>query len=192
METPNGKVIIFSAPSGAGKSTLVQHLLGRFPELEFSISATSRAPRGAEVDGREYYFLSPDAFGAAVARDEFAEWEEVYAGTCYGTLNSELERIWQKGHTIVFDIDVKGGVNLKKQFGDRALSIFVMPPSVDELRKRLEGRGTETPETIAKRIGKAELEMTFAPQFDRIIINDNLQEAMHETEQVVGSFLNHE
>ena len=134
----NGKIIIFSAPSGSGKSTLIGHLLKRFPQLEFSISATSRAPRGSEVNGKEYYFLTNEEFKNKVAAGEFVEWEEVYAGTCYGTLRSELKRIWDKGHVIVFDVDVKGGVNLKKIFGDDALSIFIMPPSVEELRRRLE------------------------------------------------------
>ena len=137
----NGKIIIFSAPSGSGKSTLIGHLLKRFPQLEFSISATSRAPRGSEVNGKEYYFLTNEEFKNKVAAGEFVEWEEVYAGTCYGTLRSELKRIWDKGHVIVFDVDVKGGVNLKKIFGDDALSIFIMPPSVEELRRRLEKRG---------------------------------------------------
>ena len=161
----NGKIIIFSAPSGAGKSTLIGHLLKRFPQLEFSISATSRAPRGSEVNGKEYYFLSNEEFKNKVAAGEFVEWEEVYAGTCYGTLRSELKRIWDKGHVIVFDVDVKGGVNLKKIFGADALSIFIMPPSVEELRRRLEKRGTDAPETIAKRVAKAEEEITYAPLF---------------------------
>lgn len=185
----NGKIIIFSAPSGAGKSTLIGHLLERFPQLEFSISATSRAPRGSEVNGKEYYFLSNEEFKNKVAAGEFVEWEEVYAGTCYGTLRSELERIWNKGHVIVFDVDVKGGVNLKKIFGDDALSIFIMPPSVEELRRRLEKRGTDAPETIAKRVAKAEEEITYAPLFDKIVVNDSLETAIADAIRITESFI---
>lgn len=185
----NGKIIIFSAPSGAGKSTLIGHLLERFPQLEFSISATSRAPRGSEVNGKEYYFLTNEEFKNKVAAGEFVEWEEVYAGTCYGTLRSELKRIWDKGHVIVFDVDVKGGVNLKKIFGDDALSIFVMPPSVEELRRRLEKRGTDTPETIAKRVAKAEEEITYAPLFDKIVVNDSLETAIADATRITESFI---
>ncbi len=185
----NGKIIIFSAPSGSGKSTLIGHLLKRFPQLEFSISATSRAPRGSEVNGKEYYFLSNEEFKNKVAAGEFVEWEEVYAGTCYGTLRSELKRIWDKGHVIVFDVDVKGGVNLKKIFGDDALSIFIMPPSVEELRRRLEKRGTDTPETIAKRVAKAEEEITYAPLFDKIVVNDSLETAIADATRITESFI---
>lgn len=185
----NGKIIIFSAPSGSGKSTLIGHLLKRFPQLEFSISATSRAPRGSEVNGKEYYFLSNEEFKNKVAAGEFVEWEEVYTGTCYGTLRSELKRIWDKGHVIVFDVDVKGGVNLKKIFGDDALSIFIMPPSVEELRRRLEKRGTDTPETIAKRVAKAEEEITYAPLFDKIVVNDSLETAIADATRITESFI---
>ncbi|HJB85681.1 MAG TPA: guanylate kinase [Candidatus Alistipes merdigallinarum] len=185
----NGKIIIFSAPSGSGKSTLIGHLLKRFPQLEFSISATSRAPRGSEVNGKEYYFLSNEEFKNKVAAGEFVEWEEVYAGTCYGTLRSELKRIWDKGHVIVFDVDVKGGVNLKKIFGDDALSIFIMPPSVEELRRRLEKRGTDAPETIAKRVAKAEEEITYAPLFDKIVVNDSLETAVADAIRITESFI---
>ena len=185
----NGKIIIFSAPSGSGKSTLIGHLLKRFPQLEFSISATSRAPRGSEVNGKEYYFLTNEEFKNKVAAGEFVEWEEVYAGTCYGTLRSELKRIWDKGHVIVFDVDVKGGVNLKKIFGDDALSIFIMPPSVEELRRRLEKRGTDTPETIAKRVAKAEEEITYAPMFDKIVVNDSLETAIADATRITESFI---
>lgn len=185
----NGKIIIFSAPSGSGKSTLIGHLLERFPQLEFSISATSRAPRGSEVNGKEYYFLSNEEFKNKVAAGEFVEWEEVYAGTCYGTLRSELKRIWDKGHVIVFDVDVKGGVNLKKIFGDDALSIFIMPPSVEELRRRLEKRGTDTPETIAKRVAKAEEEITYAPLFDKIVVNDSLETAIADATRITETFI---
>ena len=153
-----GKVVIFSAPSGAGKSTIIGRLLEKFPRLEFSISCTSRPPRGKEVHGREYYFLSNDEFKARAGAGEFVEWEEVYPGTCYGTLRSEVDRIWEKGSVIVFDVDVKGGVNLKKTFGASALSVFIMPPSVEELRRRLVGRGTDSAETIEKRVAKAEQE----------------------------------
>ena len=185
----NGKIIIFSAPSGSGKSTLIGHLLKRFPQLECSISATSRAPRGSEVNGKEYYFLTNEEFKNKVAAGEFVEWEEVYAGTCYGTLHSELKRIWDKGHVIVFDVDVKGGVNLKKIFGDDALSIFIMPPSVEELRRRLEKRGTDTPETIAKRVAKAEEEITYAPLFDKIVVNDSLETAIADATRITESFI---
>lgn len=185
----NGKIIIFSAPSGSGKSTLIGHLLKRFPQLEFSISATSRAPRGSEVNGKEYYFLTNEEFKNKVAAGEFVEWEEVYVGTCYGTLRSELKRIWDKGHVIVFDVDVKGGVNLKKIFGDDALSIFIMPPSVEELRRRLEKRGTDTPETIAKRVAKAEEEITYAPLFDKIVVNDSLETAIADATRITESFI---
>ena len=185
----NGKIIIFSAPSGSGKSTLIGHLLKRFPQLEFSISATSRAPRGSEVNGKEYYFLTNEEFKNKVAAGEFVEWEEVYAGTCYGTLRSELKRIWDKGHVIVFDVDVKGGVNLKKIFGDDALSIFIMPPSVEELRRRLEKRGTDTPETIAKRVAKAEEEITYAPLFDKIVVNDSLETAIANATRITECFI---
>ena len=145
-----GKVIIFSAPSGSGKTTIVRRLLARYPQLEFSISATSRAPRGEERDGTDYYFLPQEEFMRAVAENRFVEWEEVYEGTCYGTLRSEVERIWQRGHVIVFDVDVLGGINLKRIFGGDACSVFIMPPSVEELRRRLEGRGTDAPEVIER------------------------------------------
>lgn len=183
------KVLIFSAPSGAGKSTIVNHLLGIFPQLEFSVSATSRAPRGSEVDGREYYFLSPDEFARKVERGEFIEWEEVYSGSCYGTLRSELDRIWSKGHVVVFDIDVKGGLNVKKLLGDKALTIFIMPPSTEELRRRLESRGTDSVEAIEKRLAKAQEEITYAEHYDKVIVNDRLEEACKEAEEVVSRFL---
>jgi guanylate kinase len=184
------KVIIFSAPSGAGKSTVVNHLLGLYPELEFSISATSRAPRGQEKHGVEYYFFTSDEFRSMIAEDKFVEYEEVYAGSFYGTLRSEVERIWAKGHAIVFDIDVQGGVNLKKIFGDKALSIFIQAPSVEILRTRLVGRGTDTEEAIERRVAKAASEMEFAAgKFDYTLINDDLQTALAEAENVVKGFL---
>lgn len=186
----SNKVVIFSAPSGAGKSTVVNHLLGMHPELEFSISATSRAPRGQEQHGVEYYFFTADEFRQMIAEDKFVEYEEVYAGSFYGTLKSEVERIWAKGHTIIFDIDVQGGVNLKRIFGDQALSVFIQAPSVEVLRERLIGRGTDTEEAIRKRVAKAASEMEFAAgKFDYTLINDDLQTALAEAERVVGGFL---
>lgn len=185
-----GKVIIFSAPSGSGKTTIVHRLLERYPQVEFSISATSRAPRGAERDGVDYYFLSQEAFAAAVAEGRFVEWEEVYKGTCYGTLRSEVERIWQKGHVIVFDVDVLGGINLKRIFGQDACSVFIMPPSVEELRRRLEGRGTDSPEAIDRRVAKAEFELTKAPEFDHTVVNDRLDDAVEETCAILDAFIN--
>ena len=184
-----GKVIIFSAPSGSGKTTIVHRLLERYPQLEFSISATSRAPRGAERDGVDYYFLSQEAFAAAVAEGRFVEWEEVYKGTCYGTLRSEVERIWAKGNIIVFDVDVIGGINLKRSFGDDACSIFVMPPSIGELRRRLVCRGTDAPEVIDRRVAKAEFELTKAPEFDHVIVNDCLDDAVCGTCSVLDQFI---
>ncbi len=185
----NNKVLIFSAPSGAGKSTIVNHLLEVFPSLEFSVSATSRAPRGEERNGREYYFLSAEEFASRVASGDFIEWEEVYSGSCYGTLKSELDRIWAEGHVVVFDIDVQGGLNIKKLFGEQALSVFIMPPSVDELRRRLEGRGTDTPEAIERRVAKAESEMAQADRYDKIIVNDSLDTALAEAEDTVRKFI---
>lgn len=184
-----GKLLIFSAPSGSGKTTIVQRILPKFPELEFSISATSRQPRGVEQNGVDYYFFSSEEFAKAVEADRFVEWEEVYAGTCYGTLRSELERIWSKGHTIVFDVDVVGGINLKEIFGDEACSIFVMPPSIEVLRQRLEGRGTDTSETIDKRIAKASFEIEKAPQFDKVVVNDDLETAVTECVEIISEFL---
>ncbi len=185
-----GKVLIFSAPSGSGKSTVVGHILSRRDDIEFSVSATSRPPRGQEQDGREYYFLSVDEFRRRIAEDMFVEYQEVYEGRFYGTLKSEVERIWAKGHAIAFDVDVKGGVNLKKYFGDNALSVFIQAPSVEELRRRLVGRGTDSPEEIDRRIAKASEEMTYAPKFDRILVNDDLATALAEADAMVDDFLN--
>ncbi len=182
------KVIIFSAPSGAGKSTIVGHLLKKFPFLEFSISATSRKPRGEEVDGVHYYFFTTDQFESKIKNGEFVEYEEVYAGSYYGTLRSEVKRIWDKGHIIVFDIDVKGGVNLKKLYNENAMAVFIQPPTVETLRERLVSRGTDSPEAIEKRVAKAAEELTYAEHFDKIIINDNLNEALAEAEQIVEAF----
>lgn len=184
-----GKLIIFSAPSGAGKTTIVKALIDKFPRLEFSISATSRPPRGNERQGRDYYFYTPEEFDRVVAEDLFVEWEEVYAGVKYGTLRSEVERIWARGNVILFDVDVKGGLHLKSIFGDRALAIFVMPPSVGELRSRLVCRNTEAPEVIEKRISKAEHELSFANMFDKIVVNDNLQKAIDEVEELILDFI---
>lgn len=186
-----GKLIIFSAPSGSGKSTLVKHLMEQ-PDADFafSISCTSRAPRGDEQHGKEYYFLSPEEFRQRIANDEFLEYEEVYNDKFYGTLKSEVERLSDEGHTVIFDVDVKGGVNIKKFYGDRALSIFVQPPSIEELSRRLHNRGTDAEEVIQTRLDKAEYELTFAPQFDRIIVNDDLDTAKAEVVKVVSEFLN--
>lgn len=186
----SNKVIIFSAPSGAGKSTIVNHLLNIYPELEFSISATSRAPRGEEKHGVEYYFFTSDEFRDLIAKDSFVEHEEVYPGSFYGTLRSEVDRIWAKGNTIIFDIDVQGGVNLKRIFGEQAFSIFIQAPSVDILRERLVGRGTDTAEAIEKRVAKAASEMEFAAgKFDYTLVNDDLNTALAEAEDIVGNFL---
>ena len=185
----SNKVIIFSAPSGSGKSTIVSHILKLHPEMEFSVSATSRAPRGQERNGIEYHFFTADEFRKMIAEDKFVEYEEVYAGSFYGTLKSEVQRIWDKGHVIIFDVDVTGGVNLKKYFGDKALSVFIQAPSVEELRKRLVARGTDSAEAIAKRVAKASEEMTYADKFDYILVNDDLQKAYAEAEKVVDDFL---
>ena len=182
------KVIIFSAPSGAGKSTIVRHLLTRFNCLEFSVSATSRAPRGQEQHGKDYYFFSTEEFETKISNGEFVEYEEVYKGSYYGTLKSEVERIWAKGNIIIFDIDVKGGVNLKKLYGDNALAVFIQPPSVEELRNRLVGRGTDSAEAIERRVAKATEELTYADKFDVVLINDNLEEALAQAEQMVAGF----
>jgi guanylate kinase len=184
-----GKLVIFSAPSGSGKTTIVRELLKRFNRFEFSISATSRQPRGQEQDGVDYYFLTNDEFRSRVERNEFVEWEEVYAGTCYGTLKSEMERIWNKGNVIVFDVDVMGGINLKRLFGDDACSIFIMPPSVEELERRLRGRGTDSEEVIQKRIAKAEFELSKSEAFDYTVVNDVLDEAVAEATQIIDNFL---
>ncbi len=186
----SNKVVIFSAPSGAGKSTIVNHLLGIHPELEFSISATSRAPRGQEQHGVEYYFYTADEFRRMIEEDKFVEHEEVYPGSFYGTLKSEVERIWAKGNTIIFDIDVQGGVNLKRIFGDQAFSVFIQAPSVEILRERLIGRGTDTAEAIEKRVAKAASEMEFAAgKFDYTLVNDDLATALNEAERIIGDFL---
>ena len=186
-----GKVFIFSAPSGAGKSTVVNYLLGQYPQqFEFSVSATSRAPRGEEKDGVEYYFISAERFRELIAQDAFVEYEEVYEDRFYGTLKSEVNRIWAKGHVIIFDVDVKGGVSLKKYFGDAALSVFIQAPSIEELRKRLIARATDPMDAIETRVAKAAEEMTYAPKFDKVLVNDDMQKAFKEAEELVDSFLN--
>lgn len=181
-----GKIIVLSAPSGTGKSTIIQRLL-QHPGLKlgFSISATSRSPRGTERNGVEYYFMSRQEFDDRVARDEFVEWEEVYAGTCYGTLRSEVERVTGQGRNLIMDIDVKGALNVKRCFGDRAVSIFILPPSLEELERRLRGRATDTEETIAKRLAKAEYELSFAPQFDCRVVNDDLDHASDQVRAII-------
>ena len=178
-------VLIVSAPSGGGKSTIVGHLLKTFNCFDFSVSATSRAPRGAEVHGKEYFFLSGAEFKSKVSTGEFVEHEEVYPGLFYGTLKSEVERIWGNGKIILFDIDVMGGMNLKKLYGDKALSLFIAPPSLETLRERLVKRGTDTPEAIEKRVAKAEKEMLYSGNFDKILINDDLQTALNEVEIII-------
>ena len=183
-------IYIFCAPSGSGKSTMVRHLLDRYPgKFELSISCTTRAPRGSEVNGKEYYFISTDEFEQRIARGEFIEYEQVYEGLYYGTLRAEIERIEQAGRAVIFDVDVKGGVNLKKYFGEQALSVFIQAPSVEVLRERLINRATDSMEEIEKRVAKAAEEMTYAPQFDRVLINDNLATAFREAEEMVDAFL---
>lgn len=185
-----GKLIIFSAPSGSGKSTLINYLMEQGLDLAFSVSCTSRAPRGTEKHGIEYYFLSPEEFRQRIADDEFLEYEEVYTDKFYGTLKSEVERLSEAGHIVVFDVDVKGGVNIKRFYGDRAMSIFVQPPSIDELSRRLHGRATDAEEVIAQRLAKAAEELTYAPQFDRIVVNDDLDRAKAELLNLVRDFIN--
>jgi guanylate kinase len=189
-----GKLIIFSAPSGSGKSTIVQWLMKEHPELKlyFSISCTSRSPRGTEQNGVEYFFISPEEFREKIAHDDFVEYEEVYTDRFYGTLKSQVEKQLLAGQNVVFDVDVKGGVNIKKFYGNEALSLFIQPPSIEELRRRLEGRATDTPEAIRERLAKAEYELTFAPQFDHIIVNDDLETAKQATLQKIKSFLSNQ
>lgn len=184
-------MLIVSAPSGSGKSTIVQWLMKEHPELKlyFSISCTSRAPRGTEQNGVEYFFLTPEEFRQRIENDEFLEYEEVYQDRFYGTLKAQVERQREAGQNVVFDVDVKGGINIKKYYGDEALSLFIQPPSVEELRRRLVGRATDTPEAIEERLAKAEYEMTFAPQFDHVIVNDDLDTAKQETLRIVKDFL---
>jgi len=184
-----GKLIIFSAPSGAGKTTIVHHLLEHDPRLEFSVSACSREKRKNESDGKDYYFLGIDKFKEKITNDEFLEWEEVYPDQFYGTLKSEIERIHEKGNHVIFDVDVVGGLNIKKHYGKAALAVFVMPPSIEDLEKRLIFRSTETPDKIRRRIEKAEKELITADQFDRTLLNDDLERACSKAEGIVNEFL---
>ena len=184
-----GKSIIFSAPSGAGKTTIVHHLLTKNLGLEFSISACSRNPRIHEVDGKDYYFFDVDVFKQKIEEEAFVEWEEVYTNNFYGTLKSEMQRIWSQGKTVIFDVDVVGGLNLKKEFGDNALAVFVEPPSYEELEKRLRGRSTESEDKIRQRMEKAAKELAFAEEFDHILVNDDLLVAFQKAEELVKDFL---
>ena len=192
-DSQQGKLIVFSAPSGSGKTTIVRHLLGiEKLNLDFSISATSRAPRGNEVDGKDYYFLSLQEFKNHIKQGDFLEWEEVYRDNFYGTLKSEVERIWATGKHVIFDIDVAGGLRIKKKFPEQTLAVFVKPPSVDELKIRLKKRKTEPEDKINMRIAKASVELATAPQFDKIIKNYDLETALKEAEQLVDQFVNRE
>ena len=183
------KALIFSAPSGAGKSTVVHHLMETFPKLDFSITATTRPKRGTEENGREYYFISRDEFLKLIEQEAFVEWEEVYKGSYYGTLKLELERMWNRNKVAVFDVDVKGGINLKKIFGDHALSVFVAPPSLEVLRERLTKRGTDSPQAIEERLAKASLEMQDAPYFDVVLVNDHLEDTLDKATEIVAAFI---
>lgn len=184
-----GKAIIISAPSGAGKTTIVQHLIDQGLDLEFSISACSRPPRPHEVDEKDYYFFSEDKFKHLIEEDAFLEWEEVYPGQFYGTLKEEIDRVWRLEKTVIFDVDVEGGLNIKKYFGKKALAIFIMPPDTATLRERLNFRGTETKEKIDLRMAKAQREIDMAREFDAVILNKNLSDALEETELIVREFL---
>ncbi|MCI6803994.1 MAG: guanylate kinase [Prevotella sp.] len=187
-----GRLLIFSAPSGSGKSTIVQWLMKEHPELNmhFSISCTTRAPRGTEQNGVEYFFISPAEFKEKIAQDAFVEYEEVYTDKYYGTLKSQVTEMTENGQNVVFDIDVKGGCNIKRQYGNKALSIFIQPPSIEELRRRLEGRATDAQEVIEQRLSKASYELTFADKFDIVIVNDDLEKAKADTLNAINEFLN--
>jgi len=189
LSMDNRKAILFSAPSGSGKTTIIREILKRFDCFEFSISATSRQPREGERDGVDYFFLSPEEFQRRVQAGEFLEWEEVYANVCYGTLKSEIDRIWKNGHVIIFDVDVNGGMNIKKYFGPDALALFVMPPSVEVLEQRLRSRGTESEEAIVKRLARSAAELEKAPLFDVTIVNDVLGDAVDQTQKVINNYL---
>jgi guanylate kinase len=188
--TKNGKLVIFSAPSGAGKTTIVHHLLSKIPDLEFSISATTRSARGEEKNEHDYYFISKEDFLHRIAKKQFVEFEEVYSGTFYGTLRTEIERIWKKGKTVIFDIDVEGGLHLKRKYGEQALAIFVQPPSLEVLIERLTGRGTDSGEKLKERFVKAKKELNYAPKFDIILKNNDLETACKEAEELVRDFIN--
>jgi guanylate kinase len=187
----NGKLIILSAPSGSGKSTIIRHLLDRGLPVEFSISATSRPPRGDEKHGREYFFLSPEEFKEKIEKGHFVEYEEVYTNRFYGTLKSEVEKLLAEGKNVILDVDVAGGLNIKKMYGDDALLIFIQPPSIETLRERLENRGTDSPEVIDDRISKAAYELSLADQYDEIVVNDDLEKAKNETIIIITNFLTH-
>lgn len=184
-----GKLVVFSAPSGAGKTSIVRALLDRIPNLSFSVSVTSRSMREGEQHGKDYYFMTPELFRTHIDRGDFLEWEEVYPGSYYGTLYEEVVRIWDEGKHVVFDVDVAGGMSIKKHYGEQCLALFIMPPSIEELEKRLRGRNTETPESLMKRVSKAAHEMSFASRFDKVIVNDLFDEAIKNAEMEVVSFL---
>ncbi len=185
-----GKIIIFSAPSGAGKTTIVKHLLSINPKLSFSISACTRDKRGrTEVNGKDYYFITPEEFKEKISRDEFVEWEEVYEGAFYGTLKSEVERIWESGKHVILDVDVKGGLRIKQFYRERALAVFVKPPSIEELASRLTARNTDSASSISSRVFKAKFELGFEDQFDKVIVNSNLEQAFAEAEELVNEFI---
>jgi guanylate kinase len=190
LENSHHKVVVFSAPSGSGKTTIVRHLLQKFPQLGFSISACTRDKRGrSEENGKDYYFLTPEDFRTRIDNNEFVEWEEVYEGAFYGTLKSEVERIWDSGRSVIFDVDVKGGISLKDFYKERALTIFVKVPSIESLRERLKGRGTETEDSLSRRLFKVQFEMGFQDHFDVVLLNDNLEETLKEAEKIVSDFL---
>jgi guanylate kinase len=189
MSYIQGKLVIVCAPSGSGKTTIVRSVLPQLPELEFSVSACSRPPRPGEIDGKDYYFLTSEVFRDRIGEGAFLEWEEVYPGSYYGTLKSEVQRIWEQGKHVIFDVDVVGGLNIKKQYPVNSLSIFIMPPSVEELKRRLTARGTETDDSLNKRIAKAEYELGFAHEFDLTLVNDDLDVAIRETYEALNTFL---
>ena len=188
MENVPEKILIITAPSGAGKTSVTTHLLKRFPQLAFSVSAATRPRRDNEINGVDYYFMSLEEFQGKIKNNEFVEWEEVYEGNFYGTLKSEIDRIWKEGKNVIFDVDVKGGLNLKKYFGDRALAIFVKVPSIEVLKERLHDRGTETEESLSRRLFKAEFEMGFHDKFDVVLVNENLDKSLHEAQQLYDDF----
>ena len=188
-EVPRGKLLIFTAPSGAGKTTIVRHLLERFPQLAFSVSATTRPPRPGEVNGRDYHFLTPDEFARRVAAGEFVEYEEVYPGRFYGTLHSEVHRIWAQGKCVVFDMEVKGATNIKQHYPQHSLAVFVAPPDEDTLFQRLRDRSTEDADSLRVRIARAEEELAYRERFDRVLVNDELPVALQEAEGLTGDFL---
>lgn len=189
MALLQGKIIIITAPSGAGKTSITRHLLATFPQLSFSISAATRQPRSNEVDGRDYYFIPLTEFREKIKNNDFVEWEMVYEGKYYGTLKSELQRLWDNDRCPLLDIDVKGAIHVQQQYPDSSLSLFIEPPSVDELRRRLQSRGTETEETLNDRVNKASYELSFKHHFDEIIVNDNLEKACAEAEAIIKAFL---